>query len=151
MLFPREFYRCNKCGNLTVKVHNGGGTLSCCGAEMEHLKPNTQEGAAEKHLPVARHNGDVLEVKVGSVLHPQTPEHHIEFIVMAQDQYTTWSHLNPEEIPEAVFDLASGSVTLYAYCNLHGLWATDVPDGLDLEGEVCSAEFTEGCTNVYEG
>lgn len=150
MIYPRVFHRCNNCGNLLVTVNAGAGKPQCCGQEMECLKPNTQEGAAEKHLPVSTRTNGVLEVKVGEVPHPQTQEHHIDFIAVAQDAFTAWVHLNPVEIPEAVFDLAGGNATVYAYCNLHGLWASDMTDGFELEDEVCSAEFTQGCTNQYE-
>lgn len=35
-----ETYKCNKCGN-EVEVQNvGGGTLVCCGAEMEMITEN---------------------------------------------------------------------------------------------------------------
>lgn len=150
MKFERIFYRCNKCGNLFTVIHEGGGQPQCCGQLMEKLLPNTQEAAAEKHIPVGTRKGKLLEVQVGEVLHPQTPEHHIAFIAIAQQTSTQWAELNPEEIPQAIFELGNGSVTLYAYCNLHGLWSAHLDDGYDFEEEACSAEFTQGCTTIYE-
>ena len=35
-----ESYRCNKCGNLVEVQNVGGGTLSCCGEDMEMITPN---------------------------------------------------------------------------------------------------------------
>lgn len=35
-----ETYRCNKCGNIVEVSHVGGGTLSCCGQDMECITTN---------------------------------------------------------------------------------------------------------------
>lgn len=35
-----ESYRCNKCGNIVELQHVGGGTLVCCGEEMECVTDN---------------------------------------------------------------------------------------------------------------
>lgn len=35
-----ESYRCNKCGNVVEVSHVGGGTLSCCGEDMEMVTEN---------------------------------------------------------------------------------------------------------------
>jgi len=35
-----ETYRCNKCGNIIEVAHVGGGTLSCCGQDMECITTN---------------------------------------------------------------------------------------------------------------
>lgn len=145
----RIFYKCNVCGNIFSVVENGGGKPVCCGQPMEHLEPNTQDAAVEKHVPVGKKEGNLLVVKVGEVPHPQTKEHHISFIATAQNATTQWMNLNPEDVPEAVFELGSGEVTIYAYCNLHGLWMSHLDDEFNLEDEICSAEFTQGCTNLY--
>ncbi|MBL7126484.1 MAG: desulfoferrodoxin FeS4 iron-binding domain-containing protein [Dehalococcoidales bacterium] len=40
-----EKYRCNVCGNEVVVTEVGGGTLVCCGEDMEKIeKPETQPG-----------------------------------------------------------------------------------------------------------
>jgi len=33
-----EKYRCNVCGNVVLVVEAGGGTLVCCGEDMEKLE-----------------------------------------------------------------------------------------------------------------
>lgn len=33
-----EKYRCNKCGNEVVVTKAGGGTLICCGEDMEKME-----------------------------------------------------------------------------------------------------------------
>ena len=54
-------------------------------------------------------------------------EHSIRFIVLETKDGFLKKDLNPGEKPEAVFMLADGqeAVTVYEYCNLHGLWKTD--------------------------
>ena len=39
------FYRCAHCGKIVSVVVNGGGTLTCCGDEMQLLKANTTDAA----------------------------------------------------------------------------------------------------------
>ena len=33
-----EVYRCNVCGNLVTVIEAGGGTLVCCGEDMEKIE-----------------------------------------------------------------------------------------------------------------
>ena len=61
-------------------VVDGGGTLGCCGEPMQLLKANTTDAAKEKHVPVVTVDGNKVVVNVGSVDHPMTPEHLINFI-----------------------------------------------------------------------
>ena len=41
MAQERKFYVCKLCGNIVVLIHDGGGTLSCCGQPMQELVANT--------------------------------------------------------------------------------------------------------------
>lgn len=43
-----EKYRCNICGNEVVVTTAGGGTLVCCGEDMEKLEEQT---VTPKNLP----------------------------------------------------------------------------------------------------
>jgi desulfoferrodoxin-like iron-binding protein len=45
-----EKYRCNVCGNEVVVTEVGGGTLVCCGQDMERMESKTPE---EINLPDA--------------------------------------------------------------------------------------------------
>ena len=117
-----KFYRCNHCGNIVAVVEDGGVTPSCCGEKMELLDPNTTDAAQEKHVPVVEESGDVVEVSVGSVAHPMTEEHYIQFIAYADDGEVVIKHLNPGDAPKASFRKGAELGTVYAYCNLHGLW-----------------------------
>ena len=33
-----EMYRCNECGNEVIVTKTGGGTLVCCGQDMEKIE-----------------------------------------------------------------------------------------------------------------
>ena len=120
-----EFYRCSICGNLVALVKKGGGTLVCCGKEMVKLEANTTDASQEKHVPVITKEGGMLKIAVGSVAHPMSPEHYIEWIALVSEDKVVIKYLKPGDEPAAEFcEVASGSV--YAYCNLHGLWKTDI-------------------------
>jgi superoxide reductase len=123
----RMFMKCDICGNIIGVIEDSGVTPECCGQEMTLLTPNTVDAAQEKHVPVAVREGDKLTVQVGSVVHPMTPEHHISWIAIAQGRRTQRAALDVTGKPEAVFCVdASEPITMYEYCNLHGLWAADL-------------------------
>jgi len=124
----RLFYKCDICGNLFGGVENAGVSVICCGKPMVQLKPNTTDASQEKHLPVPKLDGKHLKVTVGAVPHPMTEEHHISWIAIADTDRTTRIKLAPTGSPEgeACFCYSSGNVTVYAHCNLHGLWAVDL-------------------------
>ena len=127
MKYEREFLKCNKCGNIAALLENKGPKLVCCGQEMSLLTPNTVDAAAEKHVPAAELKDGMLHVKVGAVPHPHTKEHHIAWISVAQDSMTQRIKLDEESEAAAQFQLTEGdSATVYAFCNLHGLWAADI-------------------------
>ncbi len=115
-------FRCEICGNMVEVLHVGGGTLVCCGQDMKKLVENTTDAAKEKHVPVIEKAGDGIVVKVGSVAHPMTQEHHIEWIEVTGDFGLARKYLSPGSAPEASFLVKAGGVTARAYCNLHGLW-----------------------------
>ena len=82
-----KFYKCNRCGNVAIKVVDSGVPMVCCGEKMELLEPNVVDASGEKHMPVVSLLGDgKIRVEVGSVHHPMTPEHHIAFIYVETDQ-----------------------------------------------------------------
>ena len=122
-----RFYVCRHCGNLIGMIHDSGVPVVCCGEKMTPLAPNTVEASGEKHLPVATLEGDVLTVQVGSVEHPMLPEHHIAWIYVQTENGGQRRALQPGDKPAAVFALGGEkAVAVYAYCNLHGLWMTEV-------------------------
>ena len=77
-----KFYRCNHCGNIIEKIVDSGVSVICCGEEMTELVPNTTDAATEKHVPVVAVEGSKVTVQVGSVAHPMTEEHYIQWICL---------------------------------------------------------------------
>ena len=122
-----KFFRCNKCGNMVYVTKFAGGQLVCCGEPMEELVANTTDAAVEKHVPALTVEGERLVARVGSVEHPMTPEHYIEWLLFSDGDKIVIRYLKPGDAPEARFHLAEGGkATVYAYCNLHGLWKAEV-------------------------
>ena len=119
-----RFFKCELCGNIITVLKDGGGPLSCCGQGMKELIPGTTDAAQEKHVPVVSVTGDKVTVKVGSVEHPMTDAHLIEWIAIETKKGCQRNVLQPGEKPCTEFFLAEGDsvVGVYAYCNLHGLW-----------------------------
>lgn len=95
---------------------------------MGELKANTADAAVEKHVPDVKVSGDMVTVKVGSVPHPMIENHYIQWIVLETEQGYQQKALKPGETAEAVFSVCGDDkpVAAYAYCNLHGLWKTDI-------------------------
>ena len=121
-----KFYKCRHCGNVIEKVVDSKVPVVCCGEKMEELIPNTVEASGEKHLPVVTKLDEwTLKVEVGSVAHPMLPEHHIAFIYVETEQGGVRVDLHDK--PEAVVNTYPyRPVAVYEYCNLHGLWKTEL-------------------------
>ena len=122
----RKIYQCGKCGNLVDLMENTGITVTCCGEPMTELIPNTVDASKEKHVPSVAADGNKLKVVVGEVPHPMTKEHHITWIIVAEGNRTTRVVLPETGPPEEEFYIGAGPITVYAFCNLHGLWAVDL-------------------------
>ena len=122
-----KFYICNHCGNIITKIHDAGVPVVCCGEKMHELVPGSVDAAVEKHLPVVKVEGDTLTATVGSVEHPMSEEHWIDWIYVLTEKGGQMKKLVPGEKPELTFALGGEKpVAVYAYCNLHGLWRTEV-------------------------
>ena len=122
-----EIYVCKICGNIVEVVHTGAGELVCCGKPMEKQIAGTSDGAAEKHVPVIEKIDGGYKVKVGSVAHPMTEAHYIEFIELICQKCgkVQRKYLKPTDAPEANFKSGSDQVIAREYCNLHGLWQAE--------------------------
>ncbi|MBR3533733.1 MAG: desulfoferrodoxin [Clostridiales bacterium] len=118
-------YRCRHCGNIAIKLVDSGVPMTCCGEAMEELSPASVEASVEKHVPVVTRDGDKVTVDVGSVAHPMTAEHYIQFVILETTAGAQIAKLTPDADPQAVFAVLPGAEVkkAYAYCNLHGLWA----------------------------
>ena len=122
-----KFYICKHCGNIVGLIHNAGVPLVCCGEKMSELVPNTTEAATEKHLPVVEMDGNIVKVSVGSVEHPSTEEHYIAGVYLETAHGGQRKAIKPGDKPEVSFALQDDElIAVYAYCNLHGLWKTEI-------------------------
>ena len=121
-----KFYRCAHCGNVIQKIVDKKVPVVCCGQKMEELIPGTVEASVEKHLPVVTWiDEQTLKVEVGSVAHPMLEEHHIAFIYVETENGGI--RVDLKDKPEAVVTLGDQKpVAVYEYCNLHGLWKTEL-------------------------
>lgn len=117
-----EIYKCEKCGIIVQVLHESLGTLVCCTGPMTRVKENTTDAAVEKHIPVLEPIEGGYKVKVGSVAHPMTPEHYIEWIELIADGRAYRQYLSPDQPAEAVFMVQATEISVREYCNLHGLW-----------------------------
>jgi len=120
-----EVYKCEICGNIVEVLHGGAGELVCCGEAMRLYQENTRDASLEKHVPVIERTASGIKVKVGSVPHPMTAEHWIEWVELIADGRVYRAFLDPGQAPEAVFPVTAAKVTAREYCNLHGLWKAD--------------------------
>lgn len=162
----QNFFRCNHCGNLVSVITNSGVPMFCCGEAMTELLPNTVEAATEKHIPEVSVNGRLVHAKIGSVPHPMTEEHHIEFIYLQTENGGQMKRLTVGSQAQTMFAVMEDKpLEVYAYCNLHGLWKVTIPCSCGCgcgcednakepdtaeepdpaDESICSAEFSAGC------
>ena len=123
-----KFYRCETCGNIITKLNDSGVPVVCCGQPMKELIPGAVDGAVEKHVPAVTVEGNTVKVQVGEVEHPMVDNHYIQFIALETTSGAQIKYLKPGEKPVAEFVLVAGekAVSVYEYCNLHGLWVKEV-------------------------
>ena len=98
------------------------------GSPMVPMSANTVDAAVEKHVPAVEVEGKKISVKVGSVAHPMTDAHLIEWIYLQTKKGGQYRHLTPADKPEATFIVADDDepIAVYEHCNLHGLWKADI-------------------------
>lgn len=121
-----KFFKCKHCGNIIVKFVDSGVPVVCCGERMQELKANTVEASVEKHLPVVtRIDDNKFKIQVGSTIHPMLPEHHIAFIFIETERGGVHIALKDEPIAEYC-SCTDKPIAVYEYCNLHGLWKTEL-------------------------
>ena len=121
-----KFYKCPHCGNVIQKVVDSQVPVVCCGEKMKELVPGTVDASLEKHVPVVTKIDDnTIKVQVGSVAHPMLEEHHIAFVYVETENGGI--RVDLKDKPEAVVYLGNEkAVAVYEYCNLHGLWKTEL-------------------------
>jgi len=123
----QKFFICRHCGNMVGLIKDAGVPLVCCGDEMTELVPNTVEASAEKHIPVVTVSGSSVSVQVGSTLHPMEEAHFISFVYVETERGGQRKCLKPGNEPKISFNFIDDKpLAVYAYCNLHGLWKTEI-------------------------
>ena len=124
-----KFYICEHCGNLIGMIHDAGVPMMCCGQKMTKLEPGVVEASHEKHIPVVSVDGKTVTVTIGSVEHPMVEEHSILWVYLQTDKGGQRKCLEVGQTPAVTFALADEKpVAVYAYCNLHGLWKTEIEE-----------------------
>ena len=83
---------------------------------------------AEEGLLWIRDFTVAANVVCGSAEHPMTAAHHISWIYLQTQKGGQRRALTIDDKPEAKFALVDGDkpVAVFAYCNLHGLWVTEL-------------------------
>ena len=120
-----KFLYCERCKKVELTVIDSKAPTICCGQPMKVLSANTTDAAGEKHVPVAEIIGNEVKVTVGSVIHPMLEEHHIAFVYVETENGGIRVNLKDEPVAE-VYVGNTKPVAVYEYCNLHGLWKTEL-------------------------
>ena len=120
----QKFYICAHCGKIITVIKDSVVPVMCCGEKMKELVAGTTEASVEKHIPVYKVENNKVFVTIGSIEHPMTPEHYIEWICLQTKNGSAFKHLSPTDKPEAIFAILDNEEVeaVYAYCNLHSLW-----------------------------
>ena len=113
---------------MAMLILKGTDEIICGGSPMKQLKANTTDAAQEKHVPVVEVDGKKITIKVGSVAHPMTDAHLIQWIYLQTKKGGQYRNLTPVDKPEATFIVADDDepIAAYEYCNLHGLWTAKI-------------------------
>lgn len=119
-----RFYICEHCGNIIAMIKDCGVPIQCCGEKMKEIVPGTTEASEEKHIPVYQVKDEAVIVSVGSVEHPMTPEHYIEWVCIETGDGFQYKKLEPNTPAKATFFISKGDnvKAVYAFCNQHSLW-----------------------------
>lgn len=120
-----RFYKCPICGNVIGFIHGNPDNMRCCGETMKLMEANSTDAVQEKHVPVYKRVEDEIVVNVGEIEHPMEKEHYIMWVAQVTDNQTTRIRLFPEQATTVRFKYIPNAI-LYAYCNKHGLWKTEV-------------------------
>ena len=117
-----KIYKCESCDKILLNLGEQNGKLN-----KKELIPGSVDAALEKHVPAVEIRENTVSVKIGEVTHPMLPEHHIEWILLETKKGFQIKYLEPGDAPEAKFILSDdGAVAVYEYCNIHGLWKTEI-------------------------
>ena len=113
-----KVYQCQECKKTVISKTE----LKLAG--FEELIAGSVDASQEKHVPLVTKKCKQVKVDVGSVAHPMSEEHLIEWVAIETEQGYQVKYLTANDVPVCEFSLAGGDklLAVYAYCNLHGLW-----------------------------
>ena len=116
------FKKCLKCGAFVKEIENPHQSkFTCCGEEMSVVVPNSVDASHEKHVPDIHVEDETMII---TVPHVMEPEHYIEWILVQTEKGIREFFFQPGD--EAQVIMPYEPATVYAYCNLHGLWKNTV-------------------------
>ena len=106
-----RFYSCRKCGVIVGLVEGSLAGVTCDGEPLEMMRANSVDASREKHVPVVN-----------------VAESIVCWIYLQTQKGGQRRALTIDDKPEAKFALVDGDkpVAVFAYCNLHGLWVTEL-------------------------
>ena len=121
-----KFYQCKNCNSVLIKIKKSD-NIMCCDNEFKELPINSLEASHEKHLPVVSFSNNLMNVSIGSDIHPMSKEHLIEWVFVEYSNGGEYVFLNDDPV---VTINVLGRVTkrVYAYCNLHGLFVKEIEE-----------------------
>lgn len=96
--------------------------IICCNEPMTIVEPNTTDASFEKHIPTYEVIEDQMKVTVNHVMEE---DHYIEWILVKTEKQNIEVLLVPGDEPTITVPYEKGAL-IYAYCNKHGLWKTEV-------------------------
>ena len=118
-----KFYKCKDSNEIIIKWNE---CESCCSHNnFIELPINNVDASKEKHMPIVSFSNNLMNVCIGSDLHPMSKEHLIEWVFVEYCNGGEFVYLNNE--PNVVISLLGRKAKrVYAYCNLHGLWVKEL-------------------------
>lgn len=119
-----KFYKNNNTKQPIVDVCN----LLKDSVDFTEIIPNSTEADQTKHLPVVTNDGNIVNVVLGEVTHPMMEKHFIEIIALETNKKIHVANLSYDNEASTKFVLIDGETptAAYAYCNIHGLWKTEL-------------------------
>ncbi|MFB9898364.1 desulfoferrodoxin family protein [Hallella seregens] len=117
-----EIYKHAATGSLVEVLNADDGELA---GEWKLMNENSTDAATEKHVPVLERVEGGYRVTVGSVEHPMTEAHSIQWIELVTETEVLRKYLTPNDKPVAEFKTDAPKAYAREYCNLHGLWKSE--------------------------
>ncbi len=120
-----DVFKCDSCKSVVQVMFGGSSSLTCCDTPMIKEDESTQNGAAEKHLPVVEKTEKGIKISVGAAPHANAEGHYIYWIdvIKGNKQVTHFlEHTDATTIELPCMGCKSEDIKVREYCNLHGLW-----------------------------